>query len=81
MNTERITFERLCKVAPELAQIRKDAVRQLSNDNMYDFWERYENIKARMSKYVGWYACNYPEFMQSPDAFDVAHKAIFGGLV
>lgn len=68
-------FNDLVKEQPELKEIKAEA------SNWYghpDRWRRYESLKARVKRCVGWKAPKgMADFMYTRDAYDIAHKEIF----
>jgi hypothetical protein len=71
-------FAELCKAAPELFFIQKDAKKTLKPGD----YEQYERLKDRMILHAGFIARRgLPEFHYTAEAYDVAHAAIFGGLI
>lgn len=76
-----MNFEQMCQEAPELRNIRKDAERLLADEDDRNHWHYYEQLKSRMKRIVGWDADeNHGKWFRSMEAYDVAHKGIFGGL-
>lgn len=77
MKTEKITFEDLVRESPELENIKRDAI-GIWNSNFR--WEKYEKLKGRMNRLVGWSKLvpkNMPDFMYTSDAHDIAWNEIF----
>lgn len=71
-------FADLVRECPELEQIKREAKGWRDDDNP-EMWDRYESLKARMKRCVGWKARKgLPEFMYTMQAFDIAAKEIFG---
>lgn len=75
-----ITFETLSQVCPELLNIQGEAKRVLVGEtNVPEYWEKYEALKARMKRQVGFTAQEgLPSFIYTATAYNCAHKAIFG---
>jgi hypothetical protein len=77
-----ITFDKLCEVSPELKMIQADAKVMLAKRGDPRKWEKYESLKRRMQSCAGWFAHpGLPEFVHTEEAYDAAHKAIFGGVI
>ena len=72
----------MVKIEPKIVELRNKATRSLRDTEAPDFWERYEKIKGELKQYAGWnsFPC-YPEFMKTPEAFDVVFMYTFKGLV
>jgi len=67
-------FKELAEVRPELNEIKREA------QNWYghpDRWHRYEKLKTRIKRLVGWRAeKGYPDFIYTREAYDIAHREI-----
>jgi len=66
-----LTWPQIMAIEPSLRHL-KGAARWRGS------WRRYEQLKAAMSRLVGWHARN-PQ-LRDPDIYDTAHLAIFGRL-
>lgn len=79
---EESLFQEMCKVAPELRELRGEAERLLRDENDPDFWENYGEVKSKIAKLVGYRAPkSFPEYMHTPDSYDIVIKKVLGGLV
>jgi hypothetical protein len=79
---EKKKFQEMCKIDHRLAELHGMAVSLLSSNNRdYDFWNNYEHIKRIIRSSVGW-DCpnNYPEWMWTSEAFDIAFNEVFEGI-
>lgn len=76
-----MTLNDIIKVAQSLPDIRRDAVASLRRGKV-TFWHDYERVKGRLNREVGWNCpSEYPDFMHTSEAHDLAYEYVFKGLV
>ena len=75
-----MTIEDIFTVTLEVKKIRRDAVKMLGHRDGH-FWQRYETLKGRLNREVGWYCpAFYPDWMHTVEAHDLAYHFVFEGL-
>jgi hypothetical protein len=78
----KLTFENMAAVYPELQNMREEARRVDGSDPHFcanAVW--YSDFKPRVLRLVGFEAPrNAPDWMTTPDAYDVAYQTIYNEL-